>query len=287
MVDFAAKTKVKKEKAETQVALKEKSVLATIKDNKELAAFYGGGQEDDFTQDDLMVPRILLAQSQSKYVVEEKAKAGQLVGSLQHNILADRAQSLEIIPFYRNKTFRLFKPQAGGGSPKFITEVPYSLDTKAWERSKLREVSWTYKNLEGIEVTEKLLCFITWNYYVLLPTNIEGLPCVISFSSTSYTTGKMLGTMIAEESKKGIPMPFKTYQIKTEAVSNEKGNFYKLLVSSGRETLNEELALVTEWAALANKGDIKVDSAEEESNDSMPAPAPTVARGVVNKDDEF
>jgi len=275
-----------KPKTNTAVAVKEKQVLATVGENKELAEMYTE-ENDDFAQDDLLIPRILLAQAQSKYVVEEKAKPGQLVGSLGHDLLAEKGEYLEIIPFHRNKTFRLFKPQPGGGSPKFITEVPYSLQTKAWERSRLREVDWKYKNLDGVEVTEPLLCFITWNYYVLLSSDVEGLPRVISFSSTSYMTGKMLGTFITEEAKKKIPMPFKTYKVSTEGVSNEKGNFYKLLVLKGRETTNEELSQVTEWASLAKKGDIKVDSAEEESNDSMPAAAPKVEKGIVDDEAEF
>lgn len=277
----------KSEKAEV-VALAEKTgAVAVSEKNRGLAAKYEDGP-DDLGQDDLLISRILLAQAQSKYVAAEKASAGQLVGSLEHDLLADKKQTLEIIPFHRTKTFRLFKPVPGGGIPKFITEVPYNAETIEWEKKRLREVLWTYTNGDKKEVKENLSCFISWNYYCLLASQVESLPRVISFSSTSYVVGKKLGTLTLEAKKQGFPLPFKTYKVGTEHVTNDKGSFYKLTVDKGRSTTDAELSNVGYWADLAMKGAIAVDADVDEGGgggDSFTAQ--DVEAGRMDADAEY
>lgn len=265
----------------------EEQTLAVTEQNKGLAAMYADDAQDDLSQDDLVMPRILLAQSPSKYVKAEKAKPGQLVGSLEYDLVADRGETIEIIPFHRHKSFRLFKPQAGGGTPKFIAEVPYDSQTIDWERRRLREVDWTYTDLDKKEVTEKLSCFITWNYYVLLADQVESLPRVISFSSTSYTTGKKLSTFTLDAKKAGLPLPFHTYLIGTEDASNEKGDFYKLTVAKGRKTNDDELKNVHYWADLAKQGEIKVDDNIDGDESEVNEAKPTVQKGKVDANAEF
>ena len=270
-----------------EIAKREGAGVVLTEDQKALAALYGA---DDFTSDDLVVSRVLLGQAPSKYVQAEKSSAGQIVGSLQHELLADKGKTLEVIPFHRSKTFRLFKPVPGGGTPKFVTEVPYNQETLAWEKGRLREVDWTYTNAERKEVTEKLMCFITWNYYVLLANAVTSLPRVISFSSTSYMAGKTLGTMILEAKKQGLEMPFKTYKVGALHTTNDKGAFYKFNIELGRATTDAELSNVKQWVELAAQGSIKVDENVEDDEGGTASPAhdaPVVTPGKVDANARF
>jgi len=228
-----------------------------------------------------------LAQSQSAYVQDGRATAGQLVGSLEHELLADKGKQIEIIPFERYKSFRLFKPVPGGGTPKFIAEVPYSPETKHWETKRLREVDWTYTDGDGKEVEEKLACFITWNYYALLTSAVEAMPRVVGFQSTSYIVGKKLGTLTLEAKKMGYPLPFKTYKLGTEFKKNDKGSFYIFTVERGRDTTDDELKHVAYWADLAKKGSIKVDDGADDTTDDTAVATPEVQPGQVDDGAEY
>lgn len=270
-----------------EIAVVEKGGQLDIKEeNKALADMYSTGT-DDFNQEDLVISRLLLAQSQSKYVQSEKAKAGQIVGSLEHDLLAEKGDKLEIIPFHRYKSFRLFKPQPGGGTPKFIAETPYSAETITWEKKRLREVEWEYVNADKVKVKEMLSVFITWNYYCLIANQVELLPRVISFASTSYQAGKNLGTFALEADKQGYPLPFKTYKVGTELMTNDKGSFYRFMIEKGRDTTDEELSNVGYWAELAKKGEIVVDEGDEDVADAASTDAPDVDKGVVDKDAQY
>jgi len=277
-----------KKKTQTKAVVKTgNNAPAAVEKNQSLAAMYGD-TDDDLNQSDLLISRILMAQSISAYVQDGKAKAGQLVGSLEHELLADKGKQIEIIPFHRAKTFRLFRPQPGGGTPKFIAEVPYGPDTKVWETKRMREVEWETTDETGKPRTEKLACFITWNYYCLLADGVEAMPRVVGFQSTSYIVGKKLGTFTLEAKKMGYPLPFKTYKLGTELVKNDKGTFYRFTVEKGRDTTDDELKHVTYWADLAKKGSIRVDEgADDTVGGGGPVDAPEVEKGVVDDDADY
>jgi hypothetical protein len=293
-----AKKVATKEEAKVEAAVKVETALvkptkagavAAVEANKGLAAMYADDSDDQFNQSDLLISRVLLAQAMSKYVAAGKANMGQLVGSLEHELLADKGQTLEVIPFHRVKTFRLFKPQPGAGTPKFITEVPYNPETLVWEEKRLREIDWTYVNADKKTVTEKLNCFISWNYYCLLAKTPEALPRVVSFSSTSYIIGKKLGTMILEAKKQGVPMPFKTYKIGAESRTNDKGTFFVFTVDKGRDTTDAELSHVTYWKELAAKGSVRVDDGVDDADGytGSDSGGPVVSEGVVDQGAEY
>jgi hypothetical protein len=261
----------KKKNEETALAPKEETALANP--SEELSKMY---EEEDVSGDDILISRVLLMQGQSKLVEEEKASPGQIVGSLEADVLAKSGETIEIIPFHRHKSFRLFKDQPGGGKPLFVKEVPYDVKTAQWEKNKVREVE---------EDGEKLMCFITWNYYVLLANQIEGLPRMLSFSSTNFKMGKKLTTFTVEAKKAGLQLPFKTYKIGCEKTKNEKGNWFIYTVDKGRKTEDEELKHVTYWAKMAKSGAVKVDENIEETYVSEGEQR--VERGEMKEGDEF
>jgi len=279
---MAKKTQTKKT-TETAVARKETAQLANT--DKDVADLYDD-EDEALTSSDIMISRILLMQGQSSLVEQEKATPGQIVGSLEADLLADNGQELEVIPFHRYKSFRLFKAQPGGGKPLFIKEMPYDKDTIEWENKRLREVE-----IDG----EMLMCFITWNYYVMLPNELDALPRMMSFSSTNFKVGKMLTTHTVSAAKmfrtryktnKGSFLPFKTYIFGSEKTKNEKGNWFLYNVKKGRETTEAERAAVYEWAKMAKTGGVKVHE-DDDLGDIAANDEPQVEQGKANDGDEF
>ncbi len=272
---MAKKSTEKKTTPKNTPAVQEDTSL--VASNQDLAAQYA---EEDVSSSDMLISRILLMQGQSKIVEEEKAKAGQIVGSLEADLLADMGKTLEIIPFHRYKSFRLFKEREGGGKPVFVMEKPYDKETIGWENQKLREVE-----IDG----QKLMCFITWNYYVLLTNEIAALPRLLSFSSTNFKVGKKLTTFSVEAKKAGLPLPFKTYILGQEKSSNEKGNWFIYTVAKGRKTEKAELDHITGWVSMVKAGSVKVhedDELDDESGGSV-ADRPPVEEGVAREGDEY
>ena len=265
--------KKKTEKTEAVVAKDEKTSLVDA--NKDLAGAY---EDDQVTDQDIILPRILLMQGLSTKVAEGKAKSGQIIDSLSGGLLADVGKSIEVLPIYRFKSFRLFKDMAG--KPQFVKEVPYDADTIDWETKRIREIE---------EDGEKLKVFITLNVFVLVVDKIKALPYMLSFSSTNYKVGKQFNSLTIEAKKAGLALPFKTYIFSQEHTKNEKGQWFLYTVKKGRPSVQAELDEVGPWLKLIKAGKAKAAEAEDDEvaapGDSTPMP--NVEEGEVGNDSRF
>ena len=224
----------------------------------ELASLMAGEMPVDSR--DFLIPKILLMQSTSELVKQEKARAGEIRGSVDTNKIADREGKVEIIPFTVYKTWVTFLKKGS----TFVRQVPFTPENCTLPREEM---------VDGHEVVN----FETLNYYCLLPDEIKAgmfMPYVVSFRSTSYTAGKTLESMRAKLAEFKKPLPFKTFWLSSNPRKNDKGSFYAYGITESRNTTDAELEAVKKWYQLVKGGGARVDESELHS---APAESATVA----------
>jgi len=229
------------------------------------------GLMDDTPVDkrDFLIPKLLLMQSSSEKVKQEKARAGEIRGSIDQNKIAEKEGSVEIIPFAVYKTW-VTLAKAGN---EFVSQEPLTPMNYTKPREEIRD---------GVEV----LNYETLNYYCLLPAEIKNgmfMPYVVSFRSTSYPAGKTLETHRARLQEFGKPLPFKTFKLGSAPKKNDKGSFYVYTIAESRDTTEVELDAVKHWHAVVKQGAAKVD----ESDLTEKTTETTANATTVNEGDEY
>lgn len=214
-----------------------------------------GGMLDETGVDasDILIPKILLMQPVSKFVADEKAAPGELVGSLDANVLAKKGKEVELVFFHRFKTWTNMK--IVNGKEEFDSIVDF---TPA--NANLPREEGDYKRYE------------TLNYYVLNAADLKlesFLPYVVSFKSTNYKIGKKVETFRAKMQEFRKPLAFKTLLLGSEQQENDKGRFYINTVTEGRDTTDQELSKVKHWYDMIQNSRVKVDTSGEETNKSQ------------------
>lgn len=227
---------------------KAKAGALAKKEETSLAQYQGLMDETPVDKKDFLIPKLLLMQGVSKLVQEEKARAGEIRGSIDQNKIAEKEGSVEIIPFSVYKTW-VTLTKVGS---EFVVQEPLTALNYNKPREEMRD---------GVEVIN----FETLNYYCLLPEEIQNgmfLPYVVSFRSTSYQAGKTLETHRARLQEFGKPLPFKTFNLGSSPKKNDKGSFYVFTISESRDTTEVELDAVKHWHSIVKQGEAKVDDAD-------------------------
>lgn len=223
---------------------------------------------------DILIPKILLAQSTSKAVQDEKVSFGQLYKSTTFEVLGGKDKPVSIIPLYHTKTWVL--SQKVGGKYEFRAVEPFTAENKdkPWE---FTQVGQEWKREQSL------------NFFVLIPTEIEKdlaareqaaqgeipdldaslLPAVLSFKSTSYKSGKTLVTHFAKASDFGLPPFVKYFQLTTEKTTNDRGTFYVLKVESGGKTEQHQLAACDKWRGIVAHQPVKIDDSDLTNKDDV------------------
>lgn len=211
---------------------------------------------------DIIIPKLLIMQSPSKLVQQEKAQFGDLVNSVTGEILGTAREKgtkpVKFIPIKEEKTWTVFelsgtKPEFRGSEPR----TPVNDDLP-------REFTKDGKNFRR---------YRTLNYFVLLIDELEKtdmpLPYVLSFRSTSYKSGRVLSThflMCKAALQKGnvTPPPATTFELSGEKASNDKGTFYILQAKAAGETKPEHVAIAAQWLKTLRTKAYTVDETDAE-----------------------
>jgi len=198
-------------KQSTEVVLKETPQAVVAQSIKQIS-FEEFGM-DAALGSDIKIPLALLMQKMSVMVDEEKAKSGEIRGSLECNLLGGTDKPFFFVPLVIQNVWVEKIPS----TKKFVGVYPR---TRANEKQDL-----TYINAEGFEVvrTKQIDCFCMELGEL---SSGEALPYKLSFKVTSYDAGKTLITIATKLMMFGKPLYTYVFKVSTIKKENDKGTFY-------------------------------------------------------------
>lgn len=255
---------------------KKKEEIAVVEDNSAALAAIENEKGWDFEGDpnDILVPRILIAQATSEAVGAGKVTPGSLFRSTNFETLAKNGEPVKIIPLYMHKTWIV--SHKIGERFEFLRIEPCTAQNA--------NLDWTWEEGGSQFKREQSL-----NFFCLLPADVAAeqemlraaredgeipdldkalLPVVVSFKSTSYKSGKTLATHFGKASNYKLPAFINTFEISTEYHNNDKGRYYTLNVQSAGKTDKSYMELCRRWYDIVSSTNVKVD---EEATPAAPA----------------
>jgi len=223
--------------------------------------------------EDIVLPRILLMQALSPLVAEkEMAEPGDIVKSTTEEVVAKKGTPLRIVPISQFKTWR--KEKKVDGKWKFAAQEAFTPAnaTRGWEE------------FEEVDPKDGKKAFFKWvrcfNFYVNLKQDLElavkgesaALPCLISFKSTSYDTGKKIYSGIAEgmtmkspKNPKGLPAFSREYALSASKKVGDKGTYYVFDIVQGKLIPDSERQVASKWYSTVKKSSVKVHDASDDT----------------------
>ncbi len=238
--------------------------------------------DSGFTGDasDILIPKLLLGQSTSKAVQDEKVPFGMIYRSTTLEVVGGKDKPVAVIPLSHTKTWVL--SEKVGGKFEFRRVEPFTAEN--------RDLPWTFTEAkEGRQQTE-------WkreaslNFFVLLPADIVRdlearemiaktgelpdteaslLPCALMFKSTSYKTGKTLVTHFAKAADFTVKPHVTTFNLATEKVSNDQGTFYVLKLEKLGPTEKRFLDTCDKWRNIVGKQNVKIDDSDLQRSEDV------------------
>lgn len=205
-----------------------------------------GGEE--ISNEDMVIPKILLMQPMSELVTDGVAKIGEFRDSLNTDrVLGNDKEPVELIIFGTFKTWLEFK------DGEYLSTKKWTPENAELPRDEILE--------DGSVISrDKVL-----NFYCLVPKDISGgepFPFVLSCRRTSATAGKELNTHIKKLQMFKKPSAAKVFALTSYKETNDKGTFFVSQVKVLRDSTTEEQAIAYEWYKALAKSKVRVDESD-------------------------
>jgi hypothetical protein len=274
----AAKKVVEPKEAETkEVVVAKETKDLQVQDSSGRALQAGPTvdmSEQGFDVSDIILPRILLMQSQSDLVAEGKAAPGQFVNSLTGEVLGDAKNPLEIIPLHSPpKTWVTSEKGPRDGRPQFKKIQSEAQILAEYGKSNAKDIPWEENLANGVTRYNKR----TLNFYVLLKKEVESgeaFPYLVSFQSTAYEQGKKIATHFMRCAMTRSQPYSRTLKLSSLSNKTEKGNYFTPDIMPGHKSSVDELGAAEQWLPVVKSANVRVDSAEKEEAAARTAEAP-------------
>lgn len=216
----------------------------------------GSWGTENVSSSDVLIPKLLLMQGLSELVAQEKAKAGDIVNSVTGIVVGGKTTPVEMIPITTWRT--LITMEEINGKMEYKTQEPL---TAANEILPWEEV------VNGVKVRRVK----SLNFYVLLTSELTvpgALPYLLSFRSTSYTTGRKLINHFIQADRMKIPPAKAAFNLLCHQEKNDKGPYYVFDLAFSRSTTESELLTAYEWYVTMRgpnnyRSDEKLDDIEK------------------------
>ncbi len=203
---------------------------------------------------DIIIPRVLLMQGLSDFVKQRKAMAGDIVDSLSKKILGSFEKPIEIIPIMRAAKVWIVDEQLSPKTWTFKDRIEWSVGNAGWEARDQREIL-----INGV-LTRRTLCL---DYFVVIPSMMDGLPHMISFRKTSFQTGKQMSTYFTECRMKNRPPASRVFTLGAHEKSKDSNSWFVFDLSEKRETNPEEMKNAYTWYQTLSTMKVKIDESED------------------------
>lgn len=224
--------------------------------------FGDAGSEQELSQKDILIPKIIMMQGQSPQVLEGDASFGELRDTLEGSLMANcktknaDAIPLTCIPFHREKFW-----------------INKSKDGDKWRFESIEKVTPATAGLDQYETWmegDKLMKRV---YLILFSVMVPGrsIPYSIGFRGSSLEAGKALGTQMyvvnkglkVKEAFKRSPMG-KVIDLVPKKISKNDNTYCVLEMRVNRESTFEEACEAMKWYKSIKAGELEVDNSDIE-----------------------
>lgn len=243
-----------------EIDLKENAALAV--DDDECWGTEGARDEN------ILIPRLLLAQKTSKIVEKEDAKPGDILDNVTGEVLGScregAKKEIRIIPFMMQESWMVFT-KVEGGQDKFKEIVPYGPDNAHWDSDS------------GGERRDQTL-----DFFVLLEDQVKDdvpFPYIISFRRTSFQTGRKLSSHFTKCRERGEPAARYILSLNGDKEEKNGNTYYVWGFRVVEKTPKETEALAKKWWRTLKQArmtlapeDVESGKARSGQSDMPPAP---------------
>lgn len=198
---------------------------------------------------DLVIPRISLQHDLSQLVKNGKARPGDFVHSTLGEVLP---KPIEFIPV---KTFREWMIMDANDKKKMLGRVLMDKENENWEE-------------KGVFNGVPALRMKTLNFFVILPSRLNDLPCLISFKKSGMYAGKILSTHFQTSAMRRQTPASHTFMLSSEQRTTNGNQYMAPHIGAGRPSTPEELAEAYKWYLALSKGEAKID--DETPSEAVP-----------------
>jgi hypothetical protein len=210
----------------TEVMKREDAALAVSAPPAELLGSFieDGAKGASFNAEDIKIPRIVLLQQMSPEVTDghakyvEGARPGMFYNTVTKELYAG-STGIVMVPVYYSKTWGEWIPRDAGGGLVTVHD-----DKASALRDQRKDI-----------VTELVE---TANHYVMIQTPTGWQPALLNFTKTKLSVSREWNTLIATtaiqrpDGSKATPPSFaRLYRLSSALVTNNKGNFYNIVVT--------------------------------------------------------
>lgn len=214
---------------------------------------------EDAEAGDILIPNILLMQGTSKWVPED-FNIGDLITSVDEDLLASRGETIEIIPFVMKKTWVIFTDEK---TPKWVRNEPWNAAND--------NLPWQFEEEDPEKGIMQLKRQRNYGFYcfVIGDNGIDqfAIPSLINFrSSAGFKPGKKIASHFSTMKSMGFPGFTVSWVIGSENIKDGEKTYQKFTVKKGRNTTEDEGKFIAKWLDLfATQADkIKDHEVEEE-----------------------
>ena len=208
---------------------------------------------ENFTAEDMIIPRLRLMQPSSDDVVGNKCKAGEFQDSLTGDILGTE---VEVVLLKMQNGAVLFGDKTKG-EEGMLCRSPDGIMSMNGDVCK--DCPFGEYHMGEWKEEKPPRCSSTKDFTIVTRLSLSGLenrPMVMTFRRTSYKAGKSLATMAMFTGKHIAATPYIVY---SEFTKNAKGPHFLLRVRKAEKQLtDEELANAMQWASLVRMANVKV-----------------------------
>jgi hypothetical protein len=231
-------------------------------------------KESEALRTDVLLPKILLMQGLSQWVIDRKAQQGDILRSTTAEIIGGPDKPVDFIPLLFTNAWRMEEHVAGKFEYRGTEPRTAKTEDSPWEFEK-NGAKW--RRMKVV------------NVFALLPSDIAAmdaelkkakesgempdlnktlLPVLLSFRSTSYNAGKAVVTHFVKAqgmAKYGAKPHGYTLSLGCYGDKNDKGSFSVYDVKQGRKCSKSEFEAAEAWLDRLSTTSYQVDESDENS----------------------
>jgi hypothetical protein len=210
------------------------------------------------TKNDLIIPRLQLVQAMSEIVAQKKAAPGEIRDSLNNVLMAKEGITLEVIPLFVHKRFKVNKliEGKGGKVEKEFHEMiniqdnptlPGFNDDLAWQDAETIE-----GKLVPIERVR------TYDMFFILPKSGRDVAYVMSFASSNIKAAKNMILQMAINQEAGKTPAAYCFNLDITTKTKDRSTWFVIDSTLGREASEDEQGQAFKWYKRLQAGEAKV-----------------------------